>query len=62
MQLQLALQQFGTWSNKVRPHRYLHGATPMEAWHGIDVWRHPALKVEWFEAWDGLLTGYWLRC
>ena len=41
---------------------HTHGATPMEAWHSIDVYRHPAPKVEWFEAWDGLLTGYWLRC
>ena len=62
VQLQLALQQFGTWYNEARPHRHLHGATPMEAWHGIDVFQQPALKVDWFEAWNGLLTGYWLRC
>ena len=62
VQLQLALQQFGTWYKEVRPHRHLHGATPMETWHSIDVYRRPAPKVEWFEAWDGLLTGYWLRC
>ena len=59
--LQLALDQFVTWYNDVRPHRHLQGATPMEAWHGVDPFAAVPRRVEWFEAWEGLLTGYRLR-
>ena len=61
VQLQLALDDFSGWYNEVRPHRRLNGATPMEAWHGIDPYARPPTQVLWFEAWDGLLTGYRLR-
>ena len=60
-QLQTALDQFGTWYNEVQPHRHLHGATPMEAWHGVDPFARMPKAVQWFEAWDGLLTGYRMR-
>jgi len=35
-QLELALGDFRTWYNHVRPHQHLGGATPAEAWVGID--------------------------
>ena len=56
-QLQLSLDLFRDWYCTVRPHANLNGATPHEAWHGIDPYRRKPGKVEWFEAWDGLLTG-----
>jgi len=32
-----------------------------EAWDGVDPYRHKPVAVEWFEAWDGLLTGFRIR-
>jgi transposase InsO family protein len=61
VQLQLALGEFATWYNEVRLHRHLQSATPMEAWQGIDPFAQAPRHVEWFEAWEGLLTGYRLR-
>jgi len=61
VQLQFALDQFATWYNEVRPHRHLHGATPMEAWCGVDPFAKAPKQTQWFEAWEGLLTGYRLR-
>jgi len=59
--LQLALDDFSTWYNEVRPHQNLHGATPMEVWLGVDPFEKPPKRAEWFDAWDGLLVGYRLR-
>jgi putative transposase len=60
-QLQAALDVFRDWYCAVRPHGHLDGATPDEAWHGIDPYRRGSMRVEWFEAWDGLLTGFRIR-
>lgn len=57
-QLQASLDVFRDWYGCVRPHANLHGATPWEAWHGIDPTCCAPKRVEWFEAWDGLLRGY----
>lgn len=59
-QLQVALKRFCFWYNAVRPHQNLNGRTPLEAWTGIDPYQRIAKRVEWFEAWDGLLTGFCL--
>jgi hypothetical protein len=60
-QLQQSLDAFRDWYCTVRPHANLNGATPDEAWHGIDPHRSEPKKIEWFNAWDGLLTGYRIR-
>ncbi|WP_152223094.1 integrase core domain-containing protein [Pseudomonas sp. SCB32] len=59
-QLQTALQTFGFWYNAVRPHQSLNGRTPLEAWSGVDPYQRIPKRVEWFEAWEGLLTGFYL--
>ncbi|MCY1423547.1 Integrase core domain protein [compost metagenome] len=59
-QLQVALKQFCFWYNQVRPHQNLRGQTPWEAWYGIDPYSRTITRVEWFEAWEGLLTGFYL--
>lgn len=59
-QLQTALQIFRFWYNAVRPHQNLNGRTPLEAWNGVDPYQRMPKRVEWFEAWDGLLTGFYL--
>jgi transposase InsO family protein len=56
-----ALGEFRFFYNHVRPHQNLAGLAPAEAWAG-DVGFARAAKCEyWFEAWDGLLSGYYLR-
>jgi len=45
------------WYNHVRPHDYLDGATPAEVWNSR---KGNPDRAKWFEAWDGLLGGYWL--
>ena len=60
-QLQAALDTFRDWYCCIRPHANLGGAPPQEAWDGIDPYRRKAVAVEWFEAWDGLLTGFRIR-
>lgn len=59
-QLVLALKQFRFWYNHVRPHQNLDALTPAEHWAGL---RCPArFKREyWFDAWEGLLQGYYLQ-
>ena len=52
-----SLHLFRFWYNHVRPHDYLDGATPAELWSGS---KGNPNRAKWFEAWDGLLTGYWL--
>jgi hypothetical protein len=61
MALAQSLVDFRCWYNHVRPHQHLQARTPAEVWAGIDVFRHPHRRAVWFEAWDGLLTGYHLR-
>jgi putative transposase len=60
-QLQASLDVFRDWYCCVRPHANLEGATPMEAWNGIDPFRLRPVSVEWVDAWDGLLCGYRIR-
>lgn len=59
--LNTSLQQFQFWYNTVRPHQHLHGKTPAEVWAGVDVFHNPRRKAKRFEAWDGLLKGYYLE-
>jgi putative transposase len=56
------MSDFRLWYNAVRPHQNLSGLTPDEAWHGNNPYAKAPKSVQWFEAWDGLLTGYYLRC
>jgi len=60
-QLQAALDAFRDWYCCIRPHARLDGATPVEAWQGIDPHRQKPVSIEWFEAWDGLLIGFRIR-
>ncbi|MCU7918988.1 MAG: integrase core domain-containing protein [Candidatus Thiodiazotropha sp. (ex Epidulcina cf. delphinae)] len=60
-QLEAALNLFRVWYNHLRPHQHLHGRTPAEVWAGIDCYATPPRQCDRFEAWDGLLTGYYLR-
>jgi len=60
-ELKGALGLFRTWYNHVRPHQHLQGMTPAEAWAGIDIRQQVTKKAIWFDAWDGLLTGYYIR-
>jgi transposase InsO family protein len=54
-----ALCQFRLWYNHIRPHQALEGRTPAEVWAGETV--IPRFRKEyWFEAWDGLLQGFYL--
>lgn len=56
-----ALGEFRFFYNHVRSHQNLYGSTPAEAWAGIDPFADGFKKEYWFEAWDGLLKGYYLR-
>ena len=60
-QLNGALVQFRCWYNHVRPHQHLEGRTPAEVWSGKDIYTARSRQEHWFETWDGLLTGYYLR-
>ncbi|MDP3261203.1 MAG: integrase core domain-containing protein [Thermodesulfovibrionales bacterium] len=60
-QLNGALAQFRFWYNHVRPHQNLDGRTPVEVWNGTDVFSGRPKHEYWFEAWDGLLTGIYLK-
>jgi len=59
--LNASLGEFRCWYNHVRPHQHLQGRTPAEAWAGVDPYAKPVKREVWFEAWDGLLQGYYLR-
>jgi len=52
-----SLHFFRFWYNHVRPHDYLDGSTPVEKWRGS---KGNAIRAKWFEAWDGLLGGFYL--
>ena len=56
------LGDFSVWYNAVRPHQNLAELTPDEAWYGTNPYANAPKSVHWFEAWDGLLKGYYLRC
>ncbi len=60
-QLGGALTQFRFWYNHVRPHQHLDGKTPAEAWNGTDIFAKRPKQEYWFEAWDSLLTGIYLK-
>ena len=60
-ELNVALRQFSIWYNHVRPHQHLGGQTPVEAWDGLDPHVQVPKQVQCFTAWDGLLTGFYLR-
>ena len=59
-QLNDALLLFRFWYNHVRPHQYLDDRTPAEVWAGEDISQRRSKNEYWFEAWDGLLGGYYL--
>jgi transposase InsO family protein len=56
-----ALAEFRFFYNHVRPHQNLAGRTPSEAWSGVNPFTHAPKGEYWFETWDGLLRGYYLR-
>ena len=60
-QLNHALGQFQFWYNHVRPHQNLNGRTPAGVWNGIDIFAKRPKHEHWFEAWEGLLQGFYLR-
>lgn len=53
------LDTFCTWYNQVRCHQSLNGLTPAMAWNGVTTTCQP---LRFFEAWDGILTGFVQRC
>jgi len=59
--LQGSLGEFQFWYNHVRAHQHLGGATPAEAWAGVNPFAVKHKSEIWFEAWNGLLQGYYLR-
>ena len=60
-QIEGALVQFRLWYNHVRPHQNLDGRTPAEVWNGTDIFTKAYTQEYWFEAWEGLLTGFYLE-
>ena len=56
-----SLGEFRLWYNHVRPHQNLNGKTPAEAWAGVNPYAARIKNEYWFEAWDGLLQGHYLR-
>lgn len=59
--LNSALGEYRFFYNHVRSHQNLGGATPAEAWAGVNPHFTRFKQEYWFEAWDGLLAGYYLR-
>ena len=59
--LNASLSEFRFFYNFVRPHQNLNGRTPAEAWAGVNPFTIKIKGEYWFEAWDGLLQGYYLR-
>jgi len=59
--LQRSHVQFLFFYNRVRPHQSLDGQTPIEAWEGIDPTEVKPKRVSYFRAWEGLLTGFYIR-
>lgn len=59
--LQTLLTQFNFWYDEVRPHQNLQGHTPHEIWYGINAYEKPCKSVQYFSAWEGLLTGFYIH-
>lgn len=59
--LRKALPAFQFWYNVTRPHQYLGGHTPQQAWLGIDPLKTAPRSVLAFSAWRGRLRGMVLR-
>lgn len=59
--LNQALTELRFFYNHVRAHQNLEGRTPAEAWAGVQAYADSYQKEYWFEAWNGLLQGYYLR-
>lgn len=55
------LAEFSYWYNSIRSHSYLDGKTPDEVWNNVDVFTQGYKRAIWYEKWDGLLTGYYLK-
>jgi len=57
------LTSFRFWYNHVRPHGYLDGLTPFEAYHKQEItWLQPGQNNPlFFTAWNNRLTGFWFR-
>lgn len=55
------LGSFAFWYNEVRPHQHLGGATPMEAWRGIDPFQSRPRQVRFVSFWEGRLRDYVMR-
>lgn len=60
--LQAKLNVFQDWYNRIRPHQHLLGQTPLERWHGVDYRKRVVKSWKKYEAWEGRLVGYVLRC
>lgn len=60
-QLNGGLLQFRFWYNHGRPHQHLSGRTPGEVWNNKNIYTQKPKNEYWFEAWDGLLTGVYLK-
>lgn len=58
--LNASLAEFQFWYNQIRPHQSLYGRTPAEVWNGKDIYRRGPKAAFHFEAWDGLLSGFYL--
>ncbi|MBI3186469.1 MAG: DDE-type integrase/transposase/recombinase [Gammaproteobacteria bacterium] len=58
-QLARDLPIFQFWYNTIRTHNNLNGRTPDEVWNGVDIHSRPVHDVFYFNAWDGLLTGFY---
>lgn len=56
-----SLAEFRFFYNFVRPHQNLDGRTPTEVWAEVNPFAAKIRSEYWFEAWDGLLQGYYLR-
>lgn len=59
--LNVSLGEFRFFYNFVRPHQHLGGRTPAESWAATNPFAVKIKSEYWFEAWDGLLQGYYLR-
>jgi putative transposase len=57
------LDDFRCWYNHIRPHQNLDGLTPTEAWNGVDVLHPPTppAEIRFYQTWDGLLCGFYMR-
>ena len=59
--LNVSLGEFRFFYNFVRPHQHLGGSTPADARAGVNHFTEKIKSEYWFDAWGGLLQGYYLR-